>query len=70
MNKDLTSLLGYVMLHLDTFHNVNVLHNISINLKHMTKSVLAAEKFAAAMAFNYVSTLRVEPNSIFERIWP
>lgn len=51
-NKDLTSQLGYVILLVDDDHNCSVLTWSSVKCRRVTRSVLAAELYAVAHAFD------------------
>lgn len=69
-NADLSSQLGFVICLADKFNKANVLHYTSVKSKRVTRSVLAAELFAAVAAFDYSSTLRGTINEVFGRIIP
>lgn len=69
-NQDLTSQLGFFITLAGSHGNANVLHYTSVKSKRITRSVLAAELFAAVNAFDYASTLRVTINEVFGRFVP
>lgn len=69
-NSDLTSQLGYIIALTDSSRNANIIHYTSVKSKRVTRSVLAAELFAAVNAFDCASTLRVTLNDIFGLVVP
>lgn len=69
-NSDLTAKLEFVVLLTDKFNNTNILHYTSVKSKRVTRSVLAAEIFAAIFALDYTSTLQVTLNKSFGKTIP
>lgn len=64
-NRDPTSQLEFVIALADARGNANVIHYSSFKSKRVTRSVLAAELFAAIHAFDISSTLRLSLNDLF-----
>lgn len=69
-NADMSSQLGFVIALADKFNRANILHYSSVKSKRVTRSVLASELFAAVLAFDHASTIRLALNKIFGRLIP
>lgn len=64
------SQLGYLTITADARGNGNLRHYRSEKSKRLTRKVLAAKRFAAVLAFDFVSTLRKNLNDLFSRVVP
>jgi hypothetical protein len=64
-NRDLSSQLGYLIVLADKDNNANILHWQSIKCRRKTRSVLASELYAIALAFDISSTLKATAHHLF-----
>ena len=69
-NNDLTSQLGYIILLADKFGKCNILHYASYKSRRVTRSVLGAEIYAFADAFDYAYVIRHDLEEIMEQKVP
>lgn len=65
-NQDLTSQRRYVIGLVKSIENTEIIYYSSVKSERVTKSVLAAELFAAVSAFDTASTVRASMNGIFD----
>lgn len=69
-NRDLSSQLGYIILLCDKFKNCNILHFSSHKSRRVVRSVLGAETYAFADAFDYAHALKHDLESILDQKIP
>ena len=69
-NSDLTSQLGYIILLADKFGKRNILHYASYKSRRVTRSVLGAEVYAFADAFDYAYVIRHDLEEILNQCIP
>lgn len=65
-NEDQKSQLGFIILLCDKFNNCNILHYNSYKAKRINRSVLGAEVYAFADAFDYAFTLKHDLEEILQ----
>lgn len=69
-NKDYSSQIGFVVAMVDKDGNANTIHWQSIKCKRVTRSVLASELYAFALAFDHASALNQSIQAILNQRIP
>lgn len=69
-NSDMSSQLGFVICIANKFNRANIIQYASLKSKQVTRSVLAAELFAAVLAFDHSSIICLALNEMFGRTIP
>ncbi|MEM1283154.1 MAG: reverse transcriptase domain-containing protein [Chlamydiota bacterium] len=69
-NPNLSSQLGYIVLLCDKFERCNILHFTSYKSRRIVRSVLGAEVYAMADAFDYAFTLKQDLEIILNQKVP